>query len=1226
MTGGLWDRFRQTLGLGGRDEDDAQGLPVKKLFAFFQSLAEQDRMLPAQIAHYVTRGDNPSLLLQVQTPAVRQAWQGKHHQYTIKDEHGLLADLSPWEAGALRRLGEVLAALQPIPSPWSFFGTKNGPDWLRLTVTLWMLDRERKDQPLTLLLALVSDQPDGTAQALDILFNRDPGRGGDNSLHRFSGVTDWLAQAHDSIVAALPGVSADSRSALLVAIGRLGLHQPYLALLIDSASGTSKKLRVTARQALTGADRDQLTAGLNQAFAAAAPSRRAELVDVAVTVLGEAAPPLLASWRQQDASPKLAAALDRLDASLAAGVAQGGEPDGAQGYLAVDGSRIEVGPRAPLPVATPVPEALLKRLEPALAEFNRMLDQSKAEPDAVKKWHWSRHETRRDARDLKALAALAEGDEPVTEASRKSLNWMHQIQHASPAVGQFLNDPELTLYHLTRMAVVMSGGRYVQLFNEWSGPFCAALRQRLEQGADIRVVLGLWQQAGGTVILSDHLASRWSLSLKEQDSGLLATLCESFGALDEALGLVPQSGARQTDMGTVFALLGLFPVLPERYRNRLMLLAGDSSKHLREPARALLRQTPGLGRAIALQLQDGKQDVRALAAEWLAARGEAGQVPALRAALAKERSDLGRAAMITALERLGEDVSDCFDPEAMLKEARAGLARPRPKGLEWFPFDQLPALSWADGTALDPLLPTWWVVLATKLKQPGGNALMSLWLDRLAPGDAQKLGWMILTGWIEKDTRTPSDDEANAYAAAHVDATLANNITYAKRYPQSADYWPTDRDVVFQQLRRAKAGTYLDTAAESKGMLALASRVNGADAAQRVRAFLKDHGGRTSQAKALLEVLATNGSSAALQAVLAAANRSKQRSVQAHAAQLIEQIAERNGWSAAQLADRTIPTGGFEADGTQDVDCGEGRAYRLQLDAQDNVVILNGEGREVKALPGVRVEDEKPLIDAAKKQLTTARKEVKQVLAAQGERLQESMYLERIWDLAEWESFVAGHPIVGRIAARLVWQGLDGAGAPVATFRPLGDGSYSDAGDDEVEIGAFAQIRLAHSSLLGAGEIAGWRTHLADYAVAAPFDQLGRDLPVLTQGQGRQRSIADREGWMIETFKLRGAATKLGYQRGQAQDGGWFLTYEKTYRDAGLVAEIEFSGSPLPEENRASALQGLSFRKLRMNGGGGGLVVLDDVPPVLLAESWRDLHDIAEKGTGFDPEWNKKVY
>jgi hypothetical protein len=72
------------------------------------------------------------------------------------------------------------------------------------------------------------------------------------------------------------------------------------------------------------------------------------------------------------------------------------------------------------------------------------------------------------------------------------------------------------------------------------------------------------------------------------------------------------------------------------------------------------------------------------------------------------------------------------------------------------------------------------------------------------------------------------------------------------------------------------------------------------------------------------------------------------------------------------------------------------------------------------------------------------------------------------------------------------------------------------------------------------------------------------------------------------------------------------------------MVEIEFTGSPLPEENQNGALVSLSFRKLRGTSG-GALIALGEVPPVLLAESWRDLHDIAAKGTGLDPEWKKKA-
>lgn len=1207
-------------------------MPRGKLAVFFRPLAKTAPSLAGDAVRYIAEGTNSSVLSTLQTGSSRSAWRDRGQSWPRGDKHGLFTDLSLWRIDQMQRLGEVLAALEPLTQDWGMFGTKKSPDWLRHAVTIW-LGHDRKNQPVRTLADLAAETGDPVGGVLDIVFCHDTAQyGSRNSADRFAGVAGWLVEAREAVIAAMPGQTADVRGELAAALGRYGLQDRFVELLLDLAAGSSKKARESARQALTASDSALLSAAIRARYAKAAPGQRAELVEVVASSLGERGAGLLAEWREAETAPKVVAALARLGSAVTTGAdpAASDNADGIEGYRAVDGSRVEAGPLVPLPPPGPVPAEVLALLEPAMAEFNRMLAAGLREPEAGEKWRWSRQFSPRGARELKQLANIAEGSAPLVQAAYHTVvSWLRWHQFKHPAVDRFFHDPRLSQHHLARLAVAMSGGHIGWLFRDATEAVGGAVQQRLADDMDIRSFVDGWIAAGGDDFIAKHLTRRWYWGLPEFETPLWPALCGRFDELDQALGLVPQRGAEPKRTLAGLELLEKFPKLPERYRHRLMLLAGDSSARVREKARALLRDTPGIDRAIAVQLQDGRQEVRALAAEWLAARGAKDQAPRIRAALAKDKSDLARAAMITALDRLGEDVSAYFDPAALLKEASAGLAKPRPKGLEWFPFAMLPALAWADGSPVDPVLPQWWIVLAGRLKQPGGNALINLWLDRLAPGHAHKLGWMVLTGWIDEDIRRPTDEEANAYAAQHVDATLRSNIANVKRWPRSADYFPTDRTILFARLKQTKAGEYLGSAVDSKGVLALAARVNGADAAQRIRPFLKDHGGRTSQAKALIEVLAAIGTSAALQLVLSAANRSKQRSVQAHAAALIEDVAERNGWSAGQLADRTVPTGGFDSDGTQDVDLGEGRTYRLQFDAQDGIVILNADGREVKALPGPRIDAEKPQVDAAKKQLSNARKEVKQVFAAQTERLREAMFLERAWEPTEWEAFIAGHPIVGRIAARLVWQGVGEDvgehGAVAATFRPLGDGSHSDATDGEVAPGAFAAIRLAHSSLLAPGDVAAWRGHLGDYAVAPPFDQFGRDLPVLAEAQQRERTIGDRQGWMIETFKLRGMAAKLGYQRGPAEDGGWFMTYVKTYREAGLVAEIEFSGSPLPEENRSAALHSLGFRKLR-GGGGGSQIALGEVPPVLLAESWRDLHDIADKGIGFDPDWQKKAY
>jgi hypothetical protein len=130
-----------------------------------------------------------------------------------------------------------------------------------------------------------------------------------------------------------------------------------------------------------------------------------------------------------------------------------------------------------------------------------------------------------------------------------------------------------------------------------------------------------------------------------------------------------------------------------------------------------------------------------------------------------------------------------------------------------------------------------------------------------------------------------------------------------------------------------------------------------------------------------------------------------------------------------------------------------------------------------------------------------------------------------------------------------------------------------------------------------------------------------RKLPAQRSGD----SIGDRLGWVSDTFTLRGAFTKRGYQRAAAEDGGIFHEYYKQFASAGLVVTIEFSGNALPEENLPAALKTLSFRALDGQRYNYRAVALEKIPPVLLAEAYGDYLAVAAACSGYDPEWEKKM-
>jgi hypothetical protein len=363
--------------------------------------------------------------------------------------------------------------------------------------------------------------------------------------------------------------------------------------------------------------------------------------------------------------------------------------------------------------------------------------------------------------------------------------------------------------------------------------------------------------------------------------------------------------------------------------------------------------------------------------------------------------------------------------------------------------------------------------------------------------------------------------------------------------------------------------------------------------------------------------LAAKADPISLQVVLAAAHRLKQKSVQKLAGELVARIADDNDWTLDQLADRSVPTLGLDEAGRLELPCGaDERIYFARLDEALNLVVFNPDGRPVKALPT----GEDAATVEAKAVFAEAKKTLTQAVAIQRERLFDAMCSGRIWPVGEWLEDIHGHPVLRKAAEQLVWLGLDTDGAVMTAFRPTPEGDFIGPDDVAVQPGACAAVRLAHATLVSAAADAAWAKHLQDYEIAPLFTQFGRKAP--GEVAAAAESIADRQGWVTDTFTVRGLAKKVGYDRGAAGDGGHFDHYQRRFPAVGLIATINFSGNCLPEENVAAVIHDLRFARDE-DGKPVGLVMPAKVPPVLLAECWHDYRAIAAKGA-FTPDWEKQ--
>jgi hypothetical protein len=1219
---------------------------------------------------YVAGGTDTSVLMEIKglgavAMAPFHAHPGQYFGAEYEQRQALrrraLVDTQEWRPAVLHRFAILLETMQNAAGQYRYRKVDpKAPSWLLLLITEARhvthsygpvtepsVSRFHSAQRLNELLAAAGEPKEALLHHLYGPFNYDA----TNSTH-VDGLSGYLVENAQLVTTTVPKLHADGRERLMHDLGRLKIGvEPFFDIVFASAIGSSKAVRKAARAILQETPADRLLGKAAEALASGSTDERRETVELLAMLVGAEARDTLAAHGEREKSKPvrdaIAAALTRIRSAPAAAAKTDTKitAEAAGGMLAIDGSVIDIPPVPPFPADTPLPAEALEPIREQIAPFNALVARQNAEHRALHEargWSWSFSPAPgidESTAPVGRFLALVNGWKSVNGLPVRSPNplsaMMRNREWDQKPFHDLLSRSDVTLWHLLRLVRAEYNDAHTLYFSMLNGTSdivpARILRARLEQGLDFRLLMHTLAKldlpADGVMRWGFH--PYYNSAYADLDCPTLPLyFLEHLDLIEEALGLRPKSGESELPERGALQLLALLPKIPATLLRPLLELALGPGKQARAPARKLLATAAGIDDAIVARLADAGKEIRATTAEWIGERGMREAVPALKAALKKEKSEEGRAALLTALARLGDDISEHFSEKALKAEAEKGLAKAPAKSLDWFPFAALPGLKWQDGKTVDPLIVKWWIVLADKLKDPAGNALFELYLDRLDVEDAERFGLFLLQAFIERDTTTCSEEDALAYAKQYADQSRQSWQSWHQRNPEYAEQHPFNYEQSFAAAKAAKLREHLHSCSENKGLLGLTMRAPGPDAGALVRRYLKDHGNKVNQSKALLLALARNPSPAAIQVVLAAANRLKQKTVQALAKELIDGIAERRGWSADELADRTIPSAGFDEAGEMDLDCGEGRLFRAVYRGDGRIDLFNPDGRAVKALPAPRSEADKEVVAESKKALGNARKEVKQVEALQHLRLYEAMCVERTWAPETWVTYLQRHPIAGRLCQRLVWLALDGEGRTLASFRALEDGTLSSNADDAVDLGTAAAIKLAHQALLPPADAEAWAGHLQDYEAEPLFPQFGKTLLGAEGDASEATAIEDRKGWMIDSFKLQGAAAKLGYERGEVGDGGGFYEYVKRFDGVGLRAVIEFSGSYVgANESFPCALIGLGFQRIAAQGRRVSKPLrLSEVPPVLLSEAWGDLHAVAAVGSGFDLDWEKKRY
>jgi len=813
--------------------------------------------------------------------------------------------------------------------------------------------------------------------------------------------------------------------------------------------------------------------------------------------------------------------------------------------------------------------------------------------------------------------------------------------NAQQVLVNFATHPQLQLIHLVRWCLFVTGGSDAVGFNpiRWSliftwREFFVRYQKAHKNSIDIRELAAVYR----TLNLDDRMIGRQLLQVNRfsfspfshsHPETIWPYFAERLDLLEEALGL-SQSAERSIypnylygDLReNAFAILKLFPHVPSQFLQFLWDIALGSSKTERPLAQECLEKISNRDERILAALASRQQEARFAAAQWLGKLKLKAAIPKLRAAFAKEKSEVVKDELIRALELLGVRLEELLDLAKLDEEAQKGMKKGIPKELDWFPFDRLPTVRWADSGKQVPVeIISWFIVQGHRLKNAEANPILRRYCSLLQSEDREKLGMFVLEAWIAEDTKPKYTSDQ---AAAEAQKVARQTAMYAKQYPQ---YYPDfNEERVYQanftRLLIEPAGSQTAT----KGILSVAGACCSGNAAPIVHRYVKQwYGYRGAQSKALLQVLAWIDQPIATQVVLSIANRFRTKGIQEEAMRLCQLLAERKGWTIDELSDRTIPTAGFDENGVMELDYGA-RKFTASLADDMSILLTNQNGKTIASLPDPNQSDDAEKAKQAKAALSNGRKELKSVLAMQKDRLYEALCTQRTWRFEDWNAYLRQHPIVGRYCQRLVWTAYDGEKL-IKAFRPLPDGSLTDHEDDEVTLGPDISIREGHDETLASKDGNAWLQHFSDYKVEPLFQQFGKQRFELTEDRKEATDIRDFVGHLVKAFSLRNRLTRQGYTRGAAQDAGWFFDYKKTFLSLGIEAVIEFTGNSLPEENRNVALQRLFFCRKPADGvmAISEEMMLEDLPRVLLTECWNDIRMAAAEGTGFAEDWEKQA-
>lgn len=202
------------------------------------------------------------------------------------------------------------------------------------------------------------------------------------------------------------------------------------------------------------------------------------------------------------------------------------------------------------------------------------------------------------------------------------------------------------------------------------------------------------------------------------------------------------------------------------------------------------------------------------------------------------------------------------------------------------------------------------------------------------------------------------------------------------------------------------------------------------------------------------------------------------------------------------------------------------RAFRVLVDEHLQPWVVDEGNKRTPKLPKPTKKDDAEKAAAAAEAFDALRLDLDDHRQTALIGLERAMAEGRTWN-RERLLRVVRHPLLGRLARRLVWEGPGSR-----FFRVAEDGTFADETDAALELTEDATVTLAHPVRIPDAVRDGFHQILHDYAIIQPFEQLQRASYRISEEERAATELGRFDGQRVASARLEGLLGARGWQHG----------------------------------------------------------------------------------------------